>query len=493
MGPRAGLILANRAYIDHSLPPGSAEPPSPSGGGLVAALRAAVAPGLGERDSVWIGAGRGSADRAYVDSSGRETIGTDLGPLQHQRLFFEDWTWDAHYSRVSNAFLWPLLHLSQLDLPALTGYYPKPHPTTRDEWASFERVNRAFADAALDEQPGRTAWVHDYQLALVPAMLRQSGFRDRIGFFLHTPFPSLEKAQRYLADGAGECFSAWCRGVLGADLVGFQTEEDLDRFRAVARTLGAEGGRGGQLVHEGRTVSLRAIPVGIDVQASDNGNPLGASWETAEAIRAARAPGLPLVVALERADYTKGIPERHRVLARAAERGCRFAYLGISAPTRPGVAGYESLGTAIWYATETAADAVRGAGGTFDYRSVGVSWNDVLALLSEADVVFTSSLSDGMNLVPLQAVLAQSHRPASERATILVGRGAGVSSAYRDMAEDGLIAIDPLDVEQTSDIVTAAVERRTARISGGLIAAVRARSAQAWAAGFLTELEGTQC
>ena len=98
-----------------------------------------------------------------------------------------------------------------------------------------------------------------------------------------------------------------------------------------------------------------------------------------------------------------------------------------------------------------------------------------------------------MNLVPLQAALAQSRRPRMERGTIMSGRGAGVSSAYRDMERDGLISVDPLDMEQTTETLIAAIDGRLDRTSDRLVAAVNRKSAQAWATEFLGELEGTRC
>jgi len=119
-------------------------------------------------------------------------------------------------------------------------------------------VNTAFAEAAAEEAGAAKAWVHDYQLALVPRMLRDRGFGGRIGFFLHTPFPSLEVAQPYLGGAAGGYFSEVIRGMLGADLVGLQSLNDLARFVAAATRLpGVTLERGGVLV-DGRFVRCAA-------------------------------------------------------------------------------------------------------------------------------------------------------------------------------------------------------------------------------------------
>jgi len=118
-----------------------------------------------------------------------------------------------------------------------------------------------------------------------------------------------------------------------------------------------------------------------------------------------------------------------------------------------------------------------------------VGWRDVVALQREADVVFTSSLADGQNLVPLQAAIAQSVRPARERGVIITGRDAGVASAYAGFELDGLATVDPLDEGQMVHTLTEALEARPGRISERLIGEVRSRDALAWATRFLTDLE----
>ncbi len=114
----------------------------------------------------------------------------------------------------------------------------------------------------------------------------------------------------------------------------------------------------------------------------------------------------------------------------------------------------------------------------------------MLALLREADVVFTASLADGMNLVPLQAAVAQSSRPAAERGVVLAGRDAGVSSAYAGFEEDGLVPFDPLKPEGATRVLLDALKGRPGRISDRLVAAVREHDAHAWGRNFLGALDG---
>ncbi len=484
------IILANRSFVDHEDLPGAGAVAAPAPGGLVAAVRGVFDPWDGASGTTWIGAGRGEQDQAWVDNRGAELLATTRGPLRHRRLFFDDDTWQAHYARVSNSFLWPLLHLTSRPLPLLARYYPAPRVPVPSEWAAYRRVNEAFTAAATAESDARTCWIHDYQLALVPAMMRAAGFEGRIGFFLHTPFPDLAIAERFLDSRGRELLATIVAAMLGSDLVGLQTEGDCERLAAAATALcGATPIVGGVRIN-GRKTRIAAHPVGIDVdEVLDAARTFEVPMQTRRALR----QGLPLVVGLERCDFTKGIPERLRAVAGAfTERG-PFAYVGIASPTRPGVDAYSNLQFAITAAAREACAAAETVGGTFVHLSESVPWGEVVALQREADVVFTSSLADGMNIVPLQAVAAQSMRPARQRAVIITGKDAGVASAFPGYEGDGLVPVDPLDPVQMTAVLGEALAGRPARISDRLIEDVRRRDALAWATRFLADLEESQC
>ncbi len=482
MEPRAGLLLANRAYLDHDQPPGGPARPEPGHGGLLAAVRPVIAPWEDGSGTVWIGPGRGPHDRDYIDAAGYELIDTPRGPLRQRRLFFDAADWQGHYREVSNGFLWPLLHLTGADLPHQAISYPAPVLPSGSAWAAFERTNLAFAQAALGERPAASCWVHDYQLALVPGILRQRGFAQPIGFFLHTPFPDVDVALAGLGDPARERFASVLRGILGADLVGLQTPSDQRRLQQGAVSLlGARAGEG-WVELEGRRTCTGAYAVGIDADEL-----LAVAQD---AVRPPQISGLgserPLVVGLERADYTKGIPERLRAIARAYHLGARFDYAGFAAPTREGVRGYAEVLQAIDHEAAAAETAAYAAGCRFLQSSDDIPWEQAVALQAAADVVFTSSLSDGMNLVPLQAAVLQSLRPPAERAVILAGRGAGVAEVYR--GQPGLVAVDPFDIEGMARALVAALEGRPARVGDAFIAAVRQNDARRWATRYLSDL-----
>ena len=482
----AGLILANRAYLDHESPRDGDSPPSSGNGGLLATLRPVIRPWDGQNGTTWIGAGLGKFDREWTDERGFELIETPRGPLRHRRLYFSDAEWLGHYAEVSNSFLWPLVHLVRHDLPSETGYYPAPTPPAASDWGSFVSVNTAFADAAADEPDAGWCWVNDYQLPLVPGLLRARGFEGKTGFFLHTPFPDIEVALPYLAEAGGVAFKQVVAGMLGADLIGFQTNSDVERFQRAAIAFCGAALMEGALAFEGHTVRTACFPVGIDIEEMlESAN----AAATPSRAAAAKQAGLPLVVGLERADFTKGIPERLRAVAEAFRQGKKFAYLGIAAPTREGVRGYDALDAAIEEAADDARQACRDVGGSFAHVRANVEWENVVALQREADVVFTSSLADGQNLVPLQAAVAQSLRPPGERAVLITGRDAGVASTFAQFAEEGLVAVEPLDHEAMTDALVAALEGGPGRVSDRFIEDVRRNDALAWATRFLAAME----
>ncbi len=488
MHARAGLILANRAFEDNARGADGARQTVATSGGLLAAVRPAIQPWEGGAGTTWIGAAPlRPGERDTLDDV--EFVDLPNGKLRQRRLTFDHATWAGHYSAVANGFLWPLLHLVRLSLPELAPYYPRPATPSSAEWAAFERVNRAFATAASGE-PAGTAWIHDYQLALAPAMLRRLSPGRPIGFFLHTPFPDPEVATGALDPAGFGRVSAIVRGLLGADLVGFQSKPDVARFAAwLKRHEGLEP-VAGTVRLDGRTVRFGDYPVGID---ADEVDALAALPGGSPEAREAAALGLPLVVGLERSDYTKGIPERLESIAAALESGSRFAYLGIAAPTRLGVAAYDRLEAAIRAAAARAQRAATVAGVPFLQLRRGIPFQDVVALQREADVVFTSSLADGMNLVPLQSAVAQSCRPAGRRAVLMAGRDAGVSQAYGGSAGVGLVIIDPFDRAATARTLAAAVAGTASRVTDAFIQQVRGNDARAWATRFLTDLEDALC
>ena len=381
-----------------------------------------------------------------------------------------------------------MLHLVRLPLPDVVDYYPLPVTPSRTETDSYRAVNQAFAAGAMEETRGGVCWVHDYQLALVPEALRDAGHSGGIGFFLHTTFPDVALVKRCTDAGGLELFATCLRGMLGADLVGVQTRDDAARLIEAAVTLlSARAGSDYIVLGDGRRVAIRAHPVGIDTEA------MVGDARTAElpaSVVNLRREGIPLVVALERADYTKGIPERLNAVTEAMASGARFAYAGIASPTRVGLPAYVTLDRAVAAAAEKTQAMAAEHGLPFLNLQQAISWSEVVAMLRDADVVFTSSLADGMNLVPQQAVMAQSERAVAGRGVVLAGRDAGVSQTFAGMEGHGFVAVDPCESDTMTLALQAAVLGKPARISDELVAKVRSLDARRWGQQFLADLEG---
>src|SRR5690349_6088260 len=234
------VVVANRLPVDAVTGPDGTTTWQRSPGGLVTALEPFVA----GRGGAWVGwsGSPGEAPQPF-ESGGIHLVPV---PLKEEEI-------DGYYEGMSNASLWPLYH----DVVEKPEYH-------RHWWNTYVQVNKRFADRAAGVAPeGAIVWVHDYQLQLVPALLRQRRPDLTIGFFLHIPFPPYELFTQL------PWRSAIVEGLLGADLIGFQRPNAAANFVQLARRLHDLPTRGTQIEYEGRTVAARAFPISIDTRAFD--------------------------------------------------------------------------------------------------------------------------------------------------------------------------------------------------------------------------------
>ena len=275
--PHQVVVIANRLPISRLE---GTEQWQPSPGGLVSAL----APALRGRRGTWIG--------WSGDTTGAEPFSQD--GISYEPLQLTECEVEEFYEGFSNRTLWPLYH------DAIRP--PEFDPTW---WSSYVEVNARYADhAARVAEPGALAWVHDYQLQLVPAMLRKLRPDLRIGFFLHISFPPQELFMQL----------PWRReiveGILGADIVGFQVPLAARNFSVLANRLTKAHGRGPELTYGDRTVRIGAYPASIDVSRIEQ---IAESPETllrTKQIREQLGSPRKLLLGVDRLDYTKGIEAR---------------------------------------------------------------------------------------------------------------------------------------------------------------------------------------
>src|SRR4051812_33649398 len=281
------VIVANRLPVDQVVNPDGSVEWRRSPGGLVTAIE----PVMRENDGAWIGWSGGTDDdgqdvEPFVDD------GLALVPVPMSAQEVEEF-----YEGFSNSTLWPLYH----DVVAKPEFH-------RERWDSYVRVNRRFAEKAAEmSAEGATVWVHDYQMQLVPAMLRELRPDVRIGFFLHIPFPPSELFRQL----------PWrdriLEGLLGADLVGFQRPGGASNFgRLVRQRLGHKTHRDRIVLGDGRRVRARSYPISLDVRTLETLARTPGVEERAAEIREDLGNPRFVFLGVDRLDYTKGIRQRLR-------------------------------------------------------------------------------------------------------------------------------------------------------------------------------------
>ena len=340
------------------------------------------------------------------------------------------------YHGFSNGVLWPLFH-----------YALERMPVDSQDFGAYRDVNQRYADAVAEKhREGDLVWVHDYQLALVPAMLRERLPRARIAFFLHIPFPSSEVFR--ILPWRAEIL----RGILGADLIGFHTLAYLRHFSlSLLRVLGLTTDID-RVWHEEREVRLGAYPMGIDAAGFDALARDENVRSEAGSIRQ-EAAGASIVLGVDRLDYTKGIPRRliafERLLEREPDLRGRVRFVQIAAPSREAVQEYAAFESTV----DGLVGRINGRFGTptwtpIHYVHRSVSLRRLVALYLAADVLAVTPLRDGLNLVAKEFVAS---RP-DLGGVLLLSEFAGAAS---EMSE--ALLVNPHDVDAMSRTMAGAL------------------------------------
>jgi trehalose 6-phosphate synthase/phosphatase len=380
-----------------------------------------------------------------------------------------------YYHGFSNRALWPLCHSFQSYLVY-----------NEEEWEAYVHANQVFCEAVLEEaQDQDVIWVHDYHLFLLPGMLRQSLPDARIGFFLHTPFPPSDMF-RVLP-----CREAIVRGLLGADLLGFQTFSYMQNFLwAVYRVLGIDV-ETGYLPYGGRQVGFEVHPIGIDPQQflqAIHGDPATAR----ECDRLNASIGTRrLLLGMDRLDYSKGIPARLRAYKRFLDQHQewreRVSMIQVAVPSREQVVAYQDLKRQV---AELVGE-INGVYGTttwtpLQYVHRNLPFHEICALLRRADVALVTPLRDGMNLVAKEYVACQENRPGA----LILSEFAGVSS---EMGE--AFFVNPYDEEgmahRIAEVLALSEDYLLERMTA-LHKRICARNVHVWAEKFLGALRNIQ-
>ncbi|MFW3170362.1 alpha,alpha-trehalose-phosphate synthase (UDP-forming) [Geodermatophilus sp. CPCC 206100] len=400
------VVVANRLPVDQVTDPDGSTRWQRSPGGLVTALEPFVA-------------GRGGAWVGWSGSAGEAPEPFESGGMQLIPVELSEEEVDRYYEGMSNASLWPLYH----DVVEKPEYH-------RTWWDTYVQVNKRFTERTAEvAAEGAIVWVHDYQLQLVPAMLRQRRPDLTIGFFLHIPFPPYELFTQL------PWRSAIVEGLLGADLVGFQRPSAAANFVQLARRLHELPARGTTIEYDGRTVTARAFPISIDVAAFDE---LASSPEVVQRAKEIRDElGNPekMILGVDRLDYTKGIAVRlsafEELLEDAVLEAPGTVLVQVATPSRERVEHYVHMRETI----EQQVGHINGIYGTLGgpavhYINQSVPREELAALYRAADVMLVTPYRDGMNLVAKEYVAARGDLGGALVLSEFAGAAAELRQAY---------------------------------------------------------------
>jgi trehalose 6-phosphate synthase len=465
------VVVANRLPIDMERLPDGSTTWKRSPGGLVTALE----PLLRKRRGAWIG-------WAGIPDSDEEPIVEDDLQLYPVSLSAEDVA--DYYEGFSNATLWPLYH----DLIVKPIYH-------RKWWDSYVDVNRRFAEAtARAAAHGATVWVQDYQLQLVPQMLRTLRPDLTIGFFLHIPFPPVELFMQM------PWRSEIVDGLLGADLVGFHLPGGAQNFLVLSRRLAGANttrasvgvrSRPGEVQVGNRTVKVGAFPISIDSTDLDRKARNRSIRQRAREIRRDLGNPRKILLGVDRLDYTKGIDVRlqafSELLSEHRANPDDTVLVQLATPSRERVESYKALREEI----EREVGHINGEFGEIGHPTVHyihrpVPRDDLIAFFVAADVMLVTPLRDGMNLVAKEYVACRSDLGGALVLSEFTGAAAELSQAY---------LINPHHLEGVKDAIEAALNQEPEegrRRMRALRRQVLTHDVDRWARSFLDALASTK-
>lgn len=378
------------------------------------------------QETVWIG-----WPGVLTERADEKTAITDaLRPHRMQPVFINDEAYSAYYEGFCNGIIWPLFH-----------YFPHATGCTHSPWQQYQAVNERFAEAIGQlVQPGDQVWIQDYHLLLLPRLLRQCFPELTIGFFLHIPFPSPDVFRAL----------AWrdelLKGVLGADLLAFQTTEYADNFLATVRQILKLDTQINRVCLPSRVVGITAIPMGIDYEKfaayADSPTIIEQANQFSRELTTAQ-----VILSADRLDYTKGILQRLAALDLLLTDYPVFigtvTLVLLVSPSRAELTPYRLVKEQI----DEAVDRINRSYGhngwmPVHYRYLTVDLARMAVLYSVADVALVTPFRDGMNLIAKEYVATRRHQTGA----LILSEMAGAANELTDA-----LIINPYDIRGMAD------------------------------------------
>ena len=433
-------------------------------GGLATAMLAA----FDRREVIWFGWSGEVTDEPPGPTRMRRE-----GRLTRMLVDLERSDYEGYYLEFANCVLWPVFH-----------YRVNLAEYGRERWAAYGRVNEMFAERVAPAlKPDDILWIHDYHMIPLGSALRRLRVDNPIGFFLHIPFPAPEVLATL------PVHEALVRALFAYDLVGFQTDQDLQAFRDyVEREAGGWTGADGTMHAFGTSVRAASFPISIDTQLLAARAARASSTRQAARLRDSLSDR-QLVIGVDRLDYTKGLVHRFDAIERLLEGNPQYhravVVLQIAPPSREDVSEYQRMRAEL----DARIGRINGRFGEPDYhpvRYVNRSFRQetLFGFYRASRVALVTPLRDGMNLVAKEFVASQN---PDDPGVLVLSRFAG---AAREL--DAALIVNPFDVDQITDALARAlampVEERRARYER-MMAQLETHDVHAWREAFLEALQ----
>ncbi|CAJ2656956.1 unnamed protein product [Trifolium pratense] len=443
-----------------------------SAGGLVSALL-----GVKEFEARWIG----WAGVNVPDVVGQKALTKALAEKRCIPVFLDEEIVHQYYNGYCNNILWPLFHylgLPQEDRLATTRSF-------QSQFLAYEKANQMFADVVNQHyEEGDVVWCHDYHLMFLPKCLKKYNSKMKVGWFLHTPFPSSE-IHRTLPSR-----SELLHSVLAADLVGFHTYDYARHFvSACTRILGLEGTPYG-VEYQGKLTRVAAFPIGIDSERFIRALDLTQVQEHMKELQE-RFKGRKVMLGVDRLDMIKGIPQKILAFEKFLEENAywrdKVVLLQIAVPTRTDVPEYQKLTSQV----HEIVGRINGRFGSLTTVPIhhldrSLDFHELCALYAVTDVALVTSLRDGMNLVSYEFVACQEKK----KGVLILSEFAGAAQSLGA----GAILVNPWNVTDVATAIGRALNmlpaEREKRHKHNFLH-VKSHTAQEWAGTFVSELNDT--
>ncbi len=409
----------------------------------------------------------------YTDNTAEELEGVTLenDNFKAHPVFISQELNDNYYEGFCNDLIWPLFH-----------YFPTIAKFETKFFEAYQEANLLFYDAMVDViQPDDVIWIHDYQLMLLPDLIRQKFPKNKIGFFFHIPFPSFE-IFRLLPSIWRE---AIIDGILGADVVGFHTNDYVEYFLKAVRMVIGQGNRMHYVNLNNRLVKVDAFPISIDYKKFND------AFDNPKVIKArhdARTPLMEKVIfSVDRLDYSKGLLNRlkgyERFLEQYEEWHGRVSFVMMVVPSRDQIDQYQQMKSEI--------DQTVGRIGAqfgkinwqpiiYQYRSM--PFEELVGLYTASDVALITPVRDGMNLVCKEYVASRK----DEQGVLILSEMAGAAAELGEA-----LIINPTDSQDIADAINKALEMETEDQRKRMVAMqqrLREYDVFAWTNDFFTQM-----